>query len=470
MATIPVVICGGGGARLWPVSRQSYPKPFMRLPDGASLIQHALRHALAIPGGGEIVTVSNRELVFEIRDHYAQAGGGERRHRFILEPEGRDTAAAIAVAALEIAETHGRDAMICTLPSDHLIHDIGAFAAAAGEAMALAAGSRLVTLGMRPDEPATCFGYIEADGSRIERFIEKPDVGTAAALIAGGRALWNSGMYFCQAGTMIDLMEQNCPDILVACRDSLARARRLAVAGMAQVELPQEEFAKVRAQSVDYAVMEKAAGLGVIACDIGWRDVGSWSALARLTAADGQGNALVGPVTAIDTNNSFVRGSDRLIATLGIENLVIIDTPDALLVAAANRTQDVRQLPARLKAEGNGAWREHTKVHRPWGTYTVLETGPRFKIKRIEVKPGARLSLQAHQHRSEHWVVVAGRAHVINGDEDLILLPDQSAFIPCGRKHRVGNPDTEPLVLIEVQTGEYLGEDDILRFEDIYGR
>jgi mannose-1-phosphate guanylyltransferase / mannose-6-phosphate isomerase len=466
---VPVIIAGGAGARLWPLSREAYPKPFIRLADGLSLIQHALRRAAALSAVREIVTVANRELLFEIRDHYAEMEPGAR-HRFILEPEGRDTAAAIATAALETADAHGRDAVMCIFPGDHIVTDIEAFVAAVEKAVEIARDHRLVTLGIRPDAPETAYGYIEADGTDVVRFVEKPDSAKAAQFLAAGRFLWNSGMFFCEAGTMVDLMEAYCPDILAACRESLLRAHRSQGDGFTQVELRPEDFSRVRKQSIDYAVLEKAPGLAVVPCDIGWSDIGSWNAFARLEEADRDGNTFLGTVAAIDTRDTFVRGEERLVATLGVENLVIVDTADALLVAAADRAQDVKQLLDSLKAKGHPAYREHPKVHRPWGTYTVLETGARFKIKRIEVKPGGRLSLQMHHHRSEHWVVVAGRARVVNGDREMFLEPDQSTYIPAGNRHRLENAEATPLILIEVQTGSYLEEDDIVRFDDIYGR
>lgn len=470
MTIVPVIISGGPGARLWPLSRETYPKPFIRLSDGTSLIQHALRRAAAIPGAQEVVTISHRDLLFEIRDHYAELAIHGLRHRFILEPEGRDTAAAIAAAAAETAAAHGSDAVMCILPGDHIIADQPAFLAAVDKAVALAGQRRLVTLGIRPDKPETAYGYIEADGIDIIRFVEKPDIATAVSFLASGRFLWNSGMFFCQAGTMLALMEAHCPDIIADCRRCLASARRSTGDDFTQIELTTDCFSKIRKTSIDYAVLEKASELAVVPCDIGWSDIGSWDAFAQLTPADPQGNVLVGPVAALDAKNNFVRSEGRLVGVVGIEDLVIVDTADALLVAARDRVQDVKQLSNRLKAEGHRSWREHPKVHRPWGTYTVLETGPRFKIKRIEVKPGGRLSLQMHHRRSEHWIVVAGRARVVNGDSEMVLEPDQSTYIPVGQRHRLENPDGAPLILIEVQTGAYLEEDDIVRFDDIYGR
>jgi mannose-1-phosphate guanylyltransferase len=470
MSVVAVIVSGGAGARLWPLSREAYPKPLIRPSGDLSLVQHAYKRALVLSDSAEVVTVANRDLFFEIRDHYAEMEDEPRIHRFILEPEGRDTAAAVAVAALEITAEHGGETVMCILPGDHIIKDMDAFGEAARAAIAMAHRHRLVTLGIRPDAPETAYGYIEADGTDVVRFVEKPDSEMAREMLANGRFLWNSGMFFCEAGTMVALMEKDCPDIIAACRSTLENASRAAGDGFTRIDLRPEDFSAVRRQSIDYAVLEKEKGLAVISCEIGWNDIGSWSAFSQLIEPDEAGNAIIGNVAAIDTKNSFVHSQERLVATLGVSNLVIVDTPDALLVASSDRAQDVKQLTNRLKAEGHPAYREHLKVHRPWGTYTVLETGPRFKIKRIEVKSGAQLSLQMHHHRSEHWVVVAGRAKVVNGEDEFTLLPDQSTYIPAGRKHRLENPDTSPLVLIEVQTGGYLGEDDIVRFDDVYGR
>lgn len=423
-----------------------------------------------MPGVAEVVTITNRELVFEVRDHYAEIGLPGLRQHFVLEPQGRDTAAAVGVAALEIARAHGGGHVMCVLPADHLIEDAAGFGAIAGQAIDMAARGHVVTLGIRPTRPETAYGYIEASGGEVVRFVEKPDSEHAEAFLASGRFLWNSGMFFAKAQTVIDLMQEHCPDILAGCRQALAGGARSQGSGFSQVEIRPDDFAAVRRQSIDYAVLEKATGLAVIPCDIGWSDVGSWTAFAQLTAADACGNTVQGEVVAIDTTNSYVRSENRLVATIGIDGLVVVDTPDALLVADAGRAGDVKQLTDMLKAAGHTAYRDHLQVHRPWGRYTVLETGPRFKIKRIEVKPGGRLSLQVHRHRSEHWVVVAGRAKVTNGEREMMLEPDQSTYIACGTRHRLENSGTEPLVLIEVQTGGYLGEDDIVRLDDVYGR
>lgn len=470
MAIVPVVISGGVGARLWPLSRASYPKPFIRLPDGQSLIQQSLIRAAAIPDVSEVVTITRRDLLFEVRDHYAELALPGLRHRFILEPEGRDTAAAIATAAVEIAAVMGERAVMCILPGDHVVADRAAFLDAVVRAVTMARQGRFVTLGIEPDRPETGYGYIEAAGADIVRFVEKPDAATAAEFLASGRFLWNSGICLCEAGVMLALMETHCPDILAACRLCLDQAHRTAANGLAQIELPAAGFPQVRATSLDYAVLEKASGLAVVPCDIGWADIGSWDAFAQLRRADAHGNRIDGIVATVDTRNSFVRGDSRLIAMVGVENLIVVDTADAVLIAAGDRTQDVRALYDLLQAEGHGSHREHPKVHRPWGIYTVMETGPGFKIKRMEVKPGGRLSLHMHHRRSEHWVVVAGRARVTNGTQEMLLGPDQSTYIPAGQRHRLENPDSDPLILIEVQTGGYLEEDDIVRFEDVEAR
>lgn len=467
---VPVIVSGGIGARLWPLSRENHPKPFLRLPDGLSLIQHALRRALLLPDVAEVVTITRRELLFETRDHYAELEAGLVAHRFVLEPEGRDTAAAVAVAALEVRRVHGDVATLCILPGDHVVADLDAFRAAVIEAVGLAAEQRLVTLGITPDKPETAYGYIEADGNDVVRFVEKPDAATAAKFLAKGNFLWNSGMFFCRAGDLLALLETYCPDILAGSARSLANARRAAGDGFAEVELKPQDFSQVRRQSFDYAVVEKASRLAVVPCNIGWSDVGSWNSFAALTQADAQGNALVGEVVAIDTRNSFVRGEGRLVATLGVDSLVVVDTADALLVAAADRAQDVKALLDRLKARGHRTHRDHVKVHRPWGAYSVLDAGTGFKIKRIEVRPGGRLSLQMHRHRCEHWIVVAGSGKVTNGDREMMLDTDQATYIPAGGRHRLENLGATPLVLIEVQTGAYLEEDDIVRFDDVYGR
>jgi mannose-1-phosphate guanylyltransferase / mannose-6-phosphate isomerase len=461
---VPVIISGGAGARLWPLSRESHPKPLIKLGDGQSLIQHAFRRALALPGVVDVLTVTNRELLFLTDQEYREIASNCRR-TFLLEPEGRDTAAAVAVATLEVARSHGRDAVLCVFPADHMIRDTTAFVVAAEQAIALAGKGRLVTFGITPEAPETGYGYIEAKGVDVVRFVEKPDRATAEDYLSAGTFLWNSGMFCFAAGTMLDLMDEHCPDILADCEKSLAAARRAEGADYTYSELDPTLFAMVRKDSLDYAILEKAPNVAVIACDIGWSDIGSWTSLGELTDADGEGNRVIGEAVMVDTRDCIVQAHDRLVGTVGINDLIIVDSSDALLVASKDRVQEVKTLFNRLKMSNHTAHRHHRKIQRSWGTYSVIEEAANFKIKRIEVKPGARLSLQMHYHRSEHWVVVSGTAKVVNGGSDMVLTANQSTYIPSGNRHRLENPGLVPLVLIEVQSGEYLGEDDIVRFD-----
>ena len=470
MSLIPTILCGGAGSRLWPVSRERHPKPFIRLADGQSLLQKAFLRGAALADVQEVLTVTNRELYFKTEDEFREVNENKLATSFILEPFGRNTAAAIAAAALHVAATHGEDALMLVLAADHLIVDQQAFAAAVDAASALARNGKLVTFGIRPDAPETGYGYIEADGNKVLRFIEKPSLDKARDYLESGRFLWNSGMFCFSAAAMLRAMEAHCPDILSATKACLQQSRVAEGKRFTQLELQADSFAEVREESIDYAVMEKSSEVAVVPCDIGWSDIGSWTAIGNLTEADAEGNRIEGEVLLHDVSNCYIQSRDRLVGAVGVDNLVIIDTPDALLVADRSRAQDVKHIYAKLKASGHEAHQLHRTVHRPWGTYTVLEDGPRFKIKRIEVKPGASLSLQMHHHRSEHWIVVSGMAKVVNGDKELFVNTNESTLIPAAHKHRLENPGVLDLVMIEVQSGEYLGEDDIVRFEDVYGR
>jgi len=467
---IPTILCGGAGSRLWPVSRELHPKPFMRLADGQSLLQKAFLRGAVLPEVGDVLTITNRELSFKTRDDYAEVNTGHLPSTFVLEPFGRNTAPAIAAAALVAASKHGDDAILLVLPADHLIHDQAAFGQSVATAMTLARESKLVTFGIRPETPETGYGYIEADGHRVLRFVEKPGLQKAEEYLAAGNFLWNSGMFCFTAATMLAQMKLHCPELLTAVETCLAQSLTAEAPGFAQTELHADSFAAVPDISIDYAVMEKSADIAVVPCSIGWSDVGSWSAISELVAEDAQQNRVDGQAMLHDVSNCFIQSRDRLVAAVGVDNLVIIDTPDALLVADKERSQEVKHIYAALKAQGNEAYKLHRTVHRPWGTYTVLEEGPRFKIKRIVVNPGASLSLQMHHHRSEHWVVVSGTARVVNGEREMMIHTDESTYIPAGHKHRLSNPGLIDLVMIEVQSGEYLGEDDIVRFDDRYGR
>jgi mannose-1-phosphate guanylyltransferase len=470
MKLIPVIICGGAGSRLWPVSRELHPKPFIRLADGQSLLQKAFIRGANLPNVSEILTVTNRDLFFKTEDEYREINAAGLATSFILEPFGRNTAAAIAAATLHIAKTHGDDALMLVLAADHLIADQAAFATAVAQAIALAHEGKLVTFGIQPDAPETGFGYIEADGNKVLRFIEKPNAATAQTYLDAGNFYWNAGMFCFSAGVMLREMQANCPDILNATTHSIAQSRLAEGQGYAQLDLDPNTFKLVPDDSIDYAVMEKSQHVAVVPCNMGWSDIGSWSALGDLTAPDSDGNRINGEVLMHNVTNCYLQSNTRLIGAVGVDNLIIIDTPDALLVADRTNTQDVKHLYSALKAQQHDAHRIHRTVHRPWGTYTILEESERFKIKRIEVKPGASLSLQMHHHRSEHWIVVSGMAKIVNDTQEILLKTNHSTYIPAGHKHRLENPGVLNLVLIEVQSGEYLGEDDIVRFEDIYGR
>lgn len=475
---VPVILSGGAGTRLWPVSREDHPKPFMRLPDGQSLLLKTyLRAAGLLGAGGEIVTVTNREHYFESRDHFAEAKLTGCRARFLLEPQGRNTAPALAVAALALAAEHGDDAVLVVMASDHLIHDLAGFEAATKHAVRLAEQGYLVTYGVRPTAPETGFGYIEAGavldelgGCQVQRFVEKPDSVTAQEYLDSGRFLWNSGMFCFTAGSLIRELQAHAPELLEQARVCIEHSPLQTYAGGLMQELQGASFAALPDISIDYAVMEHSARVAVVPAQFDWSDIGSWKALSELVAADADCNRAQGDALFIDSRNTYVQSHGRLVATVGVDDLIVVETPDAILVAHADRAQQVGQVAKRLKLENHQAYRLHRTVARPWGTYTVLEEGPRFKIKRIVVKPGAALSLQMHHHRSEHWIVVQGMAKVVNGGEPRLINSNESTFIPAGHKHRLENPGVIDLVMIEVQSGEYLGEDDIVRFEDQYGR
>ncbi|MES3023175.1 MAG: mannose-1-phosphate guanylyltransferase/mannose-6-phosphate isomerase [Pseudomonadota bacterium] len=470
MRLIPTILCGGAGSRLWPISRELHPKPFIRLADGQSLLQKAFLRGAVLPGVEEILTVTNRELLFKTADEYREVNAAGLATSFILEPCGRNTSAAIAAAALQVAAKHGDDALMLVLAADHLIGDQGAFGQAVAEACALATEGYLVTFGIEPDAPETGYGYLETEGSKVLRFVEKPTLETAREYLASGRFLWNSGMFCFSAGTILAALRALSPAILDATAACLAKSRTVAGHGVSQLELDPDSFALVPDTSIDYAVMEKSSNVAVVPCSIGWSDIGSWAALGDLSTPDAHGNRVEGAALLHDVSNCYIQSSKRVIGAVGIDNLIIVDTPDAVLIADKTRAQDVKHLYAALKLQGHDSHKHHLTVHRPWGTYTVLEEDPAFKIKRIEVKPGASLSLQMHHHRNEHWIVVSGMAKVVNGERELFVNTNESTYIPAGHQHRLENPGLLNLVMIEVQCGQYLGEDDIVRFEDKYGR
>ena len=467
---IPTILCGGAGSRLWPVSRELHPKPFIRLADGQSLLQKAFLRGAQLPGVTEVLTVTNRELFFKTEEEFREVNPAGVATPFILEPFGRNTAAAIGAAALQVAKMHGKEVVMLVLAADHLIADQQAFQQAVAKAAELAATGKLVTFGIQPDSPETGYGYIEADGNTVLRFVEKPSLAKAEEYLASGRFLWNSGMFCFSAGAMLQEMEQHCPQVLAATKACVEQSRSAEGKGFAQLELDPDTFGTVPDDSIDYAVMERSDRVAVVPCDIGWSDIGSWTALGDLVEPDANGNRIKGEALLHNSRNCTIQSNDRLVGTVGVEGLIIIDTPDAVLVADKSCAQDVKHIYTALKAKGHEAYKLHRTAHRPWGTYTVLEEGNGFKIKRIEVKPGASLSLQMHHHRSEHWIVVSGMAKVVNGERELFVNTNESTYIPAGHNHRLENPGLLNLVMIEVQSGGYLGEDDIVRFEDNYGR
>ena len=479
---VSVIISGGAGTRLWPLSREMAPKAFMRLPDGETLLGKTAARALSLPGVAELLTVTNRELYFRTKDLYTELG--DRRPRvasYVLEPFGRNTAAAIALAAMAVEARHGGDAVMLVLPADHLIAEQNAFVAAVMRASALATEQMLVTFGITPTRAETGFGYLECGEAlgdsgaapaafRVRRFVEKPDHATARTYVAAGNFVWNSGMFCFKASAILAALDRHAGTLLGSvqrCADAL----RSGDASM--MEIDPDLFASVPDISIDYAVMEPAAAAGEVAVVRGtfdWTDVGSWQAVAELETADADGNRGHGERVAIATRNTFVHADDRVVATVGVENLAIVDTPDALLVAHRDSLQRVREVVAELKTRGHDAARESRTILRPWGAFTVLHEGPGFKVKRIEIKPGAAISLQLHHRRREHWVVVAGTATVTRGDEVFAVETQGSTHIPVETKHRLENSGAVPLVIMEIQCGDYLGEDDIVRFEDRYGR
>ena len=470
---IPVILSGGAGTRLWPVSREALPKPFIRLPGGESLLQQTLRRAASLPGVDDVVTVTNRDHYFLTRDEYAEAGIPGVAHHYLLESIGRNTAPAVAAAAAYVSRHFGGEAVMLVLSADHLIGDVGAFAAAVDKAVQLADTGKLVTFGIRPDRPETGFGYIECGDlldvegcHQVRRFVEKPDLETAQAYVASGNFLWNSGMFCFQASALLEAMEKHAPDVL----EVILRALETSDTRQQPFELSREHLDRVRDVSIDYAVMERAENVAVVPAAFDWNDIGSWNALAELTPADAAGNRVNGEAVLIDSHACYVQSHDRLVALVGLGDLFVIDTPDALLVADRRRAQDVKRVVQELKLQSHDSVHHHKTVHRPWGTYTVLEEGARFKMKRIVVKPGASLSLQMHHHRSEHWVVVSGMAKVVNGENEILIRTNESTYIPVGVRHRLENPGDIDCVMIEVQVGDYLGEDDIVRFSDVYGR
>jgi mannose-1-phosphate guanylyltransferase/mannose-6-phosphate isomerase len=466
----PVILSGGSGMRLWPMSRALYPKQLLPLHGDLTMVQETARRVADEPFAAATV-ICNEEHRFVVAE---QLRAIERPPaRIILEPVGRNTAPAAAVAALQLAND-SPDALMLVLPSDHVVADVAALVAGIRAACRAACDGALVTFGVTPTAPETGFGYIRrgepwegAEGCfRVDSFVEKPSQEKAQIFVDSGEYAWNSGAFLFKAGRYVDELQAYCPEIVDACRRAVAGG----VLDLDFFRLDSEAFAACPAQSIDYAVMEKTEAAAVVPVDIGWSDVGSWEALWRIGDKDGDGNVITGDVLVKDVRNSLIRGEGPLVAALGIEDMIIVVTDDAVLATTRERAQDVRELAETLKKQGREEHHSHTTVYRPWGHYQSIDAGDGFLVKHIMVKPGAQLSLQMHQHRAEHWVVVAGTAKVTRGDETLIVEENQSTYIPVGMKHRLENPGEVPLRVIEVQSGDYLAEDDIVRFDDAYGR
>lgn len=468
---IPVILSGGAGTRLWPVSRKAHPKPFMKLADGQTLAGATLKRALGVVDHGHCLTVTARDYFFMTRDIYRETAP-EAECSFVLEPEGRNTAAAIAAAALAVRDRHGSEACMLVLPADHLVRDQQAFARAVERAHALAGEGWLVCLGVQPTHAETGFGYIRAgavladDAARIEAFVEKPDLETAQRYVDSRQYLWNAGMFCFTASAILAALAEQAPDILAAVEATWAATDR----ARSPVELDARSFAAVRADSIDFAVMEKAARRAVVPMACGWSDIGSWQAISELYETDAAGNQVQGHAVLVDSKNTFVQSEQRLVAAVGVDDLVIVDTGDAVLVARRGRAQEVKSVVEELTRRDHESAVFHRTVHRPWGRYTVLEDAEDCKVKRLVVRPGGVLSLQRHAHRSEHWTVVSGIARVRVGDRQFDLGPNQTVQIAAGELHRLENRGPRDVHIIEVQTGDYFGEDDIERLEDVYGR
>jgi mannose-1-phosphate guanylyltransferase/mannose-1-phosphate guanylyltransferase/mannose-6-phosphate isomerase len=466
---IPVILAGGSGTRLWPLSRKLYPKQVLPLLGEHTLIQETLLRLRGLEAGAPIV-ICNEEHRFVVAEQMRELD--ENPAALILEPAARNTAPAVAVAALH-ASVQNPDALLLILPADHLITDKTAFHAAVAEAADHAREGHLVTFGIVPTAPETGYGYImqgetlaSGTGRRIQRFVEKPDAATAEKYVRSGQYFWNSGMFVFRAHAVLTEMERFVPEMVDACRESLDRA----VGDLDFLRLDRDAFAACPADSIDYAVMERTERGVMVPLSCGWSDLGSWDALWEAGSKDENGNVTQGDVLLHDVHNSFLHAETRLLAAVGLENHIVVETSDAVLVSPMDKVQDVKKLVDRLKAENRVEAVSHKKVFRPWGHYETIGNGERYQVKRITVTPGQVLSLQKHYHRAEHWVVVQGTAVVTRDDEEILVRENESVYLPLGAVHRLANPGRIPLELIEVQVGSYLGEDDIVRFEDAYGR
>lgn len=467
----PVILSGGSGTRLWPLSRQLRPKQFLPLVDELTLFQNTVQRLQGIPQLEDVLVVCNEEHRFMVAEqlrelHLAHQG-------ILLEPVGRNTAPALALAALHLTQQGKADTLMLVLPADHVIANEGAFQQAVQQAAQAAQDGYLTTFGIVPQRAETGYGYIRQGedlvglpAKRVAAFVEKPDIATAQAYVASGEYLWNSGMFLFRAERLLAALEEYQPKVLQACQSALAHPNH----DLDFIRLDAGAFAAAPAISIDYAVMEKTHDAVVIPLDAGWNDVGAWSAVWEVSQQDTQRNVLRGDTLTHQASGNLVHAEHRLVALVGVDDLVVVETKDAVLVAHRDQVQDVKHIVGQLQAQQRSEASVHREVNRPWGTYDCIDAGGRFQVKRIVVKPGAKLSLQMHHHRAEHWIVVSGTAEVHCGDKTLLLTENQSTYIPLGEIHSLSNPGKVPLEIIEVQSGSYLGEDDIVRFEDAYGR
>lgn len=470
---IPVILSGGAGTRLWPVSRRAHPKPFMELVDGETLAEKTLLRAKAVSDNAPVITVTSRDYYFYTRDLYSNMEINTANERFLLEPMGRNTAPAIALAAMCVRDNVDENASLLVLPADHLIADMRNFKASVKEAAHLSNQGFLVTFGIHPTHAETGYGYIRqgdaltmSGGYRVAEFVEKPDEATAIRYLESGEYHWNSGMFCFQAGTFLESLERYAPDVYTA----TTRVWEATDKSQSPIEFPAELFSECPSISIDYAVMERADNTAVVASDFGWSDIGSWKAISELYESDESGNSIKGKAILVDSTDCFIQSGERVVAVVGVKDLIIVDTGDAVLVADRNHAQDVKEVVTQLSKLKHEAVNFHKTVHRPWGSFTILEDAADCKVKRLVVKPGQVLSLQLHHRRAEHWTVVQGTAKVRRGDEEFLLEANQSTYIPVETLHRLENPGDQDVHLIEVQTGDYFGEDDIERLEDVYGR
>lgn len=478
----PVILSGGSGTRLWPLSREKFPKQLLALGGGQTMLQATATRIAGFAAREVSVTnpivVCNAEYRFVTAEQLREAGCPKAR--IVLEPVGRNTAPALTLAA-RIARSQGEDPVLLVMPADHVIHDRAAFHAAIAAGIDAAASGAIVTFGIVPERPETGYGYIRVGAPvsdrqpgprRLERFVEKPDLATASEYVAHGDYLWNSGIFMFRSSVWLDAIGRFDPRIAAACDDALAGARE----DIDFLRVDADAFHASPSDSIDYAVMEKLTGADgeppacVVPMAAGWSDLGAWDAVWQIADKDAAGNCAQGEVLLEDTRDTFAMSTSRLVACLGLKDVVIVETPDAVLVADKAHTQQIRSLVSRIRERGFPQAENHRKVHRPWGHYDSIDGGERFQVKRIVVRPGASLSLQMHHHRAEHWVVVRGTARVTVGDRTIVLSENQSTYIPIGEKHRLENPGKLDLEIIEVQSGAYLGEDDIVRFDDVYGR